>query len=204
LLGHPKRRLLQLNPVRQTAAHSGFTLIELLIALAVFGVLIMLAGPMYAQYMANSQIRNAAESLLDGVRLAQQEAIKQNILAQFVISPTGWVAQVQNEDDPTGTYLSLQSYDKTESAARATLVGHPAGAVTVTFNGLGRVVPNPDATPSLSWVAITNTTVAGTRPLDLVINSTNAGGTSFSGIKLCDPDPGVAAGDSRHCPVLAP
>ena len=36
----------------------------------------MLAGPMYAQFMANSQIRNAAEAMLNGVQHAQSTAIR--------------------------------------------------------------------------------------------------------------------------------
>jgi|SRR5579862_8530603 len=181
----------------------GFTLIELLIALAVFAILIVIAGPMYAQYMANTRVRNAVEISLDGVRLAQQEAIKQNILAQFVLTPTvGWVAQVQDENNPTGTYLLLQQYNMTEGAARVNLTTHPAGAATVTFNGLGRVVPNPDATASLSWIYADSPD--GNRPLILVINATDAAVTTFTGVKLCDPDPGVAVGDPRHCPALTP
>ena len=72
----------------------GFTLIELLIALAIFAFLIMLAGPMYADFMGNSQIRNAAENTLTGIRLAQTHAVRNNRPAKFVIDPTpttgGW------------------------------------------------------------------------------------------------------------------
>ncbi|TMG82912.1 MAG: prepilin-type N-terminal cleavage/methylation domain-containing protein, partial [Betaproteobacteria bacterium] len=43
----------------------GFTLIEMLIAVAIFAFLIMLAGPMYAKFMGNSQIRNAGDGMLN-------------------------------------------------------------------------------------------------------------------------------------------
>ena len=69
----------------------GFTLIELLIGLAIFSFLIMLAGPMYAQFMANTQIRNAGEAMLNGVREAQTIAIRGNTLARLVVNTaTGW------------------------------------------------------------------------------------------------------------------
>ena len=54
----------------------GFTLIELMIALSIFAFLILIAGPMYADFMGNTQIRNGAENTLMGVRLAQTEALR--------------------------------------------------------------------------------------------------------------------------------
>jgi len=48
-----------------TIPNRGFTLIELLIALAIFSFLLMLAGPMYARFMGNSQIRNAGDGMLN-------------------------------------------------------------------------------------------------------------------------------------------
>ncbi|TMH00654.1 MAG: type II secretion system protein, partial [Betaproteobacteria bacterium] len=64
-----------LNMNRRT---SGFTLIELMIALAIFAFLVFLAGPIYADFMGNSKIRNAAENTLTGIRLAQSNAIRNN------------------------------------------------------------------------------------------------------------------------------
>ena len=46
----------------------------MLIALSIFAFLLMIAGPQYADFMGNMQIRNAAENTLTGVRLAQAEA----------------------------------------------------------------------------------------------------------------------------------
>ena len=59
----------------------GFTLIEMLIAVAIFAFLIMLAGPMYAKFMGNSQIRNAGDGMLNGVQQAQSIAVRGNTLA---------------------------------------------------------------------------------------------------------------------------
>src|SRR5215472_1568721 len=74
-------------------SHRGFTLIELLIALSIFGFLLLIAGPMYGDFMGNSQIRNGAENALTGVRLAQTEAVRGNTQTQFILDPTaagGW------------------------------------------------------------------------------------------------------------------
>src|SRR5215211_7194683 len=79
----------------------GFTLIELLIGLAIFTLLIFLAGPMYGEYMGNAQIRNASEAMLDGVRLTQSLALKHNLPALFTLDPaTGWRITVEDPENP--------------------------------------------------------------------------------------------------------
>jgi type IV fimbrial biogenesis protein FimT len=184
----------------------GFTLIELLIAIALLAFLMSLASPMYSQFMANTQIRTAAETMLDGARMAQQQAIKLNTPARFVLTPaTGWSAEFADEDHP-GSFLQLQVYLFAEGAPKASVTAHPAGATQVTFNGLGRIVPNADASASLSWVGVTvPTSVSGSpRPLNLVIKAVDSAGTTFAGMKVCDPDTGVAVTDPRHCPALIP
>jgi type IV fimbrial biogenesis protein FimT len=169
----------------------GFTLIEILIALSVFAFLIMLAGPMYSEFMANSQIRNRAESALAGVRLAQNEAIKRNAQAKLATTANGW--QVSWFNDETSAFEVLQSYDFSEGALKTTAV---ADQQQVTFNGIGRVIsPNPgDGNPPMTRIRVTNPSVASSRELDVVISSL------ATGTKLCDPDPGVAASDPRACP----
>jgi prepilin-type N-terminal cleavage/methylation domain-containing protein len=84
------------------ALPQGFTLIEILIALSIFAFLLMIAGPQYADFMANMQIRNAAENTLTGVRLAQGEAVRSNAQSQFILDPTpcsgGWQVKRMNND----------------------------------------------------------------------------------------------------------
>jgi hypothetical protein len=67
----------------------------------------------------------------------------------------------------------------------------------VTFDGLGRIFPNADPpTASLTRIDFTNPSV--TNPRDLRVIISGIGGST--GIKLCDPDPGVDASDPRACP----
>ncbi|MEO8739799.1 MAG: GspH/FimT family protein [Casimicrobiaceae bacterium] len=177
----------------------GFTLIELMIGLAVFAFLILIAGPQYAEFLGNSQIRNGAENTLTGVRVAQAEAVRGNVLTQFVFNPTpctgGW--QVNRLNDESGLFDQVvQSYTFSDGACRTTPNPTPAGATQITFNGLGRVVPNIDASATIQWIEITNTNLSTPRNLRVVANPVTA-----SGIKLCDPDPGVTSTDPRFCPV---
>jgi type IV fimbrial biogenesis protein FimT len=172
---------------------SGFTLIELMIALSIFAILVFLALPMYAQFMGNSQIRNAAENSLTGVRLAQATAIKGNSLARFVIDANGWAVYAWNDEIPDFAVVPVQSYQFAEGASQTTHTLTPAAATKVTFDGLGRVVPDAS---SLTQIEVTNPSVTNPRKLRVMISG--IGGST--GIKLCDPDPGVDTSDPRACP----
>src|SRR5437762_9905582 len=96
----------------RTATARGFTLIELMIALSIFAFLIMIAGPQYADFMGNMQIRNGAENTLTGLRLAQSEAVRGNTQAEFVLdigAGGGW--QVLRFNDETVAFdIAVQSY----------------------------------------------------------------------------------------------
>ena len=175
----------------------GFTLIELMIGIAIFAFLILIAGPMYADFLGNTQIRNGAENTLTGLRLAQTEAIRGNTQAQFVLNPaTGW--QVSRLNDETGTFDVVQSYKFADGAAKTTVTTLPGDATEVTFNGLGRVMdPNPDATAPIKQVDVTNTNVAAAsrRPLRIAVTT-----FATSGVKLCDPAVSDTT-DPRFCPT---
>lgn len=165
----------------------GFTLIELMIAVALFAILVLLALPTYTSFMANTQIRNAAENSLSGVRLAQASAIKSNRLAKFVLGTTGWAVYAWDEDSADFAVEPVQSYQFAEGASQTT-VTPPSGKVT--FDGLGRVFPDA---ASLTRVDITNSHIANPRDLSIVISL--VGGN----IKLCDPAV-VDTTDPRLCP----
>jgi type IV fimbrial biogenesis protein FimT len=181
---------------------SGFTLIELMIALAIFAFLIMLAGPMYATFLGNTQIRNAAENTLTGVRLAQTHAVRNNRPAKVVIDASaagGWSVYNFDEDINDYAVTAVDKYSWKEGAAMTAVTLAPGDATEVTFDGLGRVVPNADATPTIKEINVTNTNVSSPRPLRVAISTPDVTGTK-PGTKLCDPDPGVATTDPRHCP----
>jgi type IV fimbrial biogenesis protein FimT len=180
-----------------TTCSRGFTLIELLIGLAIFAFLVVLAGPAYFDFMGNTQVRTAAENSLEGVRMAQHEALKRNAVARLVFTPaTGW--RVDYFDDETGAFVPMHSYKFQEGASMTTQVPTPGDATTVTFNGLGRVTDNADLSPRLARLDFSNTSVSAgaQRPLRVVVSDANAN----AAIKLCDPDAGVATDDARACP----
>jgi type IV fimbrial biogenesis protein FimT len=181
----------------RTIRRRGFTLIELMIGLAIFAFLILIAGPQYADFLGNSQIRNGAENTLTGVRLAQAEAVRGNTQAQFVLDATasgGWQVLRLNED--TGAFdIVIQSYKWTDGAAKTTVTPNPADASEATFSGLGRIMDNPDPSPKIKWIEVTNTNIATPRTLRVAIDPLTS-----SGVKLCDPAV-TDTSDPRFCPA---
>jgi type IV fimbrial biogenesis protein FimT len=181
----------------------GFTLIELMIALAIFGFLIMLAGPQLGKFMANSQIRNAAEAMLNGVQQAQSTAIRGNTLARLVVDKTtgtgGWqVLQTIDGVEPAGLPNPIQIYKLHDGAPKTNVTSIPGDATQITFDGLGRIVPNVDASPTLACLKVTDP--SGSRNLNVAISNTGTG----IGTKMCDPDPALlllVPPDPRVCPA---
>jgi type IV fimbrial biogenesis protein FimT len=178
-----------------TSRFDGFTLIEIMIALAIFGILLMLAGPMYGRFMGDHQIRNATDALLNGVQQAQAAAVKGNTLARLLIDTStgtgGW--KVFQTIDGAELAAPAQVYTVKDGAPNATITTVPGDARQITFDGFGRIVPNADASATLTCIKVTNP--AGTRPLNVSISNTGLG----VGTKLCDP--AITAGDPLACPA---
>lgn len=65
-------------PFRSIRRAQAFTLVELVAGLAIFAVLIALALPTYARFIADQQLLGEARRLADGIMLARSEAIKRN------------------------------------------------------------------------------------------------------------------------------
>jgi hypothetical protein len=99
-------------------------------------------------------------------------------------------------NDETGAFDVVQSYTFADGACKTTATVSPTGATEVTFNGLGRLADNADASAKIVWVELTNTNVTYPRKLRVVIDPATP-----TGVKLCDPDPGVASDDPRVCPA---
>jgi hypothetical protein len=71
----------------------------------------------------------------------------------------------------------------------------PPGATEITFDAFGRIVANPDASPTISCIDVTNSQNPSARALRVVI--TNA--TPVTATKLCDPL--AAATEPQACPA---
>jgi type IV fimbrial biogenesis protein FimT len=173
----------------RSSKSAGVTLIELMIGIAVLGVLVTLALPSFSAYMANVEVRNAADALSNGLQYARSEALRQNRLIRFQLDVgSGWTVTAVSSGQ------QLQTRTAEEGSVRAQLAITPGGATAVTFNSLGaRMDNNADGTLGIQQIDLTPTvSYDGTRALRVVIS--NAGS-----IRMCDPDPNLSATDPRRC-----
>jgi len=178
----------------------GFTILELMVAVAIAALLLTLGLPSFTTFLRNSEIRSTAESISNGLRTARAEATRLNKTVSFTFTGTGGdTSWAINEFNPTTLALvqpPLQRFAKSEAGRNATVTPTPANAVSVTFNGLGRVVsPSPIATPNLQQINVSSVVAGEARTLRVYVDDGR-------GIRICDPDPAIAAlvpADPRAC-----
>lgn len=167
--------------------NNGFTLVELMIVLAILAIVATFAVPAYQTWIANTKTRTATESIQNGVRLAQAEAVKRGVQVQFVLTddePTAidvtpkatgknWIIQSMQLATPADTDAFIQGAAMTTQSGNSLV---SADAASITFNSIGRIV-----SPSkLVTYTITNST-NGDRTLKVIV--------SVSGkVRMCDDD----------------
>lgn len=184
------------------AFQRGVTLIELMIGITIVALLLFLGIPSMFEWLANSQIRTAAESTLNGLQIARAEAVRRNTTVRFsltstltsacTVSGTGgnWVVSI---NDPAGK-CDIAPSETTDpmviqvrSAAETPNVSVTAtGGSSLSFNGLGR----PTGTNPITQIDFSNPTAGGAcqhdatpGPMRCLRILITAGGR----IKMCDP-----------------
>ena len=180
----------------------GHTLIEMMIAIVIFSILLALVARSYGVWIANSQIRTAAETLTEGLSAARNEAIKRNHQVGFRLvtdlslgcgvsaSGTSWVASV---DDPTSKCdvavsdahepFIVAKKSAAEGTAKVTieaLDSSGASANTIIFNGVGRVLLTDQAPIARIDIASSALPDDQVRKLRIVL-------TTGGMIRMCDP-----------------
>lgn len=171
----------------------GFTMVELLIAMVIAAILLFLAVPTYSEFMRNTRIRNTADSLANGIRLAQTEAIRRNQDVEFIVNPaTGWSIR-----DPITPQI-LQAELFSDTGGQLIVDPNPVAAVKLTYSAIGqlRTPTNPDdGSATMISIAIRHATVAS-RELRVITEPFGMG------IRVCDNDPTVDA--TLRCPAGVP
>jgi len=139
---------------------AGMTLIELMIGIVLLAILLALGAPTFFRWTQNSQIRNAAEAIQNGLTLARAEAVRRNTTVRFqlvttttascALSPTGtnWVVNVPTllNNSPAGACDAAPSDDvapriiqvraAAEGSRNAAVNGN--GVSWINFNGMGQ------------------------------------------------------------------
>lgn len=72
------------------AALCGFTLIELVVAIAVLGILAVVAAPAVGEYLATQRLKGAAEELQTDLQFARMESVQKNAPTTVTLSSTGY------------------------------------------------------------------------------------------------------------------
>jgi type IV fimbrial biogenesis protein FimT len=174
---------------------TGFTLIELMTGIAIMAIVMAMGMPSYKTWIQNMRLRNAAESILNGLQLARAEAVRRNAPVQFkLVTGSSWtVGCVTASTDCPDPIQSRAAGDGSSAAITVTSVD----GTTVRFNSLGRrTLPLPTATdPTAINVDIDPAMLSAAQSRDLRI-TVNVGGN----IRMCDPNvPVTVPPDSRAC-----
>lgn len=179
----------------------GMSLIELMIGLAIVALVLLVALPSFTIFLQNTQIRNAAESALNGLNLARQAAIRQNtpVRFQFVSNLTAacalsstslaWVVSLSNPagscnaaPSPTTPPQIVQVRSATEGTKNVAVA--TTGGTTAVFNGLGRLqsagITQIDFSNVTGTCQYSDPTNGKMRCLRIIVTS---GGQA----RLCDP-----------------
>jgi type IV fimbrial biogenesis protein FimT len=188
LLGCQEKSVLMKALPRVKSA--GFTLVELMLTVAVLGILVGLGMPSFTKAIRNAEIRSAAESVANGLQRARAEAVSRNAKVQFVLGTgTSWTVDYVTKPVPTDPALdSRASSDSLHATLTAKAADLATAATTITFNQLGQVIANADASLALSQV-----TFVATGGNQTLLVKVGAGGNA----KVCDPS--LPASNIRSC-----
>lgn len=160
----------------------GLSLIEMMVVVAIVAILAAVGIPSFNEWIQNTQIRTAAESIASGMQSARAEAIRRSTPIEFTLTGNGGAGETGWQIVERNTGAILQSAPAGEGSRNATLVTNPADARTVTFSSLGRVAgSNADATPVLNVIDIDNPSVDASISRDLRICIPPGGA-----IRMCD------------------
>jgi type IV fimbrial biogenesis protein FimT len=131
----------------------GFSLIELMVTISLLALLLGLAAPAFGTWTRNAQVRTVSDSLQNGLRFAQAEAVRRN--RQVVFFRTNSRACTNTiASAATGAFWAIRTVPlmagETAVAVQCGVINDVAPGVTVTgprllcFNSAGRQIANPD------------------------------------------------------------
>jgi len=175
---------------------SGFTLIEMMVTITLMSVLTMLAMPSFTTWIANNKVRTVSDSLQNGLRFAQSEALRRSRPIVFSLTNStapqtsltaaangsNWSINV-SKSNLDANNVFVQAGVLPDVAASVQI----AGPAAVCFNSMGRLVANTDTGVSgascdtASTVFTYDITLTGAdRPLRVLVG---LGGQ----VRMCDP-----------------
>ncbi|MDP4300098.1 GspH/FimT family pseudopilin [Leptothrix discophora] len=198
-----------LSPRTGRAARGGFSLIEMMVTLTILGFLLVATMPSIGAWLRNTEIRNAAESISNGLAKARAEAVRRNLPVRFTLVSTAtdnpglldvncaasatsasWVVSLDNPAGACGNAVSetnapriLAKFAQGDGSRNVTV--SVRGADCTSASGNTQVVYGgfgrvDTAANPIRCLVIGHSSGATVRPLNVVISP---GGT----VRSCDP-----------------
>lgn len=135
-------------------------MIELMIGLVIGAILLTMGAPALSDWVQNMRIRNAADSIVNGLQLTRAEAVKRNTMVYFqlagVDTDTSWTSCAHTDPAVACPASSLiQSYSSSEGSTAS--IESSTTTRTLFFNGLGRMTTA--ITGNNATIDITNSTI---------------------------------------------
>lgn len=174
----------------------GVTMAEVMMVVAIMAVLTATGVPSLQSWLAKSRLQLKTEAVLNGMQFARSEALRRNARVFYTLgTDSSWSVGCVNlvaDNDGDGVAdcpVLIQAKPAAEGGAGVVVAITPTAATTATFNGLGLIAANADASAAITQVDFSAT---GTPQTYRVLLS--SGGQS----RLCDPAV-TTTGDPRLC-----
>lgn len=204
-------------------AVSGFTILEMMVTIGIFAILVALGVPSMKTWVYNNRVRAVADSLQNGLRLAQAESLRRS--RQVVFSLTNTTSQSGVTAVANGMYWSINvipflTSDNVSTAefvksgvlgattsSAATRVNVGTGPAEVCFNSLGRLIfQATTGVPGGSCGLPTNPPPSGGSPV-FTYSITLAGAdhplnveVGLGGqVHMCDPNVALSSTNPQGC-----
>lgn len=163
----------------------GFSLIEAMIVVSIIMILALSGIPSYQNWVRNTQIRTAAESIQSGIQKARSESIMRNTPVSFTLGAnSSWSVQCVLAAQ-CGVIQSRSNNDGSSSK----IITNPTSG-SVVFNNLG--IKSTTVSGQLSQVTVDYNGMASSDSRDLQINLGGGGN-----VRVCDPN--ASSSDPRKC-----
>lgn len=173
-------------------------MIELMVTVALIGIVSAVVLPGFSYFLNTQRMNVSSTNIYTSMQIAKAAAIEKNTrMTIFLDESTGNWCIFDRNVEPTDVDCDFASNTLASGvirkyieplAAGISIENEPSGATQITYDGFGRIVPNPDGSETLTSVALT-------MPKDA--NRANTIMLDIGQPRLCNPK--KPSGDPQAC-----